>query len=324
MNTRIKYVLWLTLTLSLLLVNYANTSAINVKEGETQKAVLVTGASSGIGLRVTKDMAKAGYFVYAGARKDADLKALNEIENVQSVRLDVNKWDQINAAVTTIQNAGRGLHGIVNNAGVAVLEPLIEVEEDSLDFQFDVNIYGPYRITKAFAPMIIESKGHITTIGSIAGTLSGQFWGPYSMTKHAVEAYVDSLAEEMAKFEVGISIVEPGNYDSKIIASMLKRKERNKDKPSHYKQEFDDLIASYGADRSQFKDPGEVSEAIMHALFSDKPKHRYMVVPNKREATWTITQAMRRLIQQNHGQEHEFSREELIKIMDEMLKEVAQ
>ena len=172
--------------------------------------------------------------------------------------------------------------------------------------------------------MLIESKGHITTIGSIAGTLSGHFWGPYSMTKHAVEAYVDALAEEMAKFEVGVSIVEPGNYDSKIIASMLKRKERNKDKPSHYKQEFDDLIARYGADRSQFKDPGEVSEAIMHALFSEKPKHRYMVVPNKQEATWTITQAMRRLIQQNHDQPHEFSREELIKIMDEMLKEVAQ
>ncbi|MBT8448754.1 MAG: SDR family NAD(P)-dependent oxidoreductase [Gammaproteobacteria bacterium] len=146
-------------------------------ESATQKAVLVTGASSGIGLHVTKELAAQGYFVYAGARKDKDLKALNAIENVQAIRLDVNKWDEINEAVKTVQQAGRGLYGVVNNAGVAVLEPLTEIEEDDFHFQMNVNIYGPYRITKAFAPMIIESKGRVVTIGSIAGTLSGQFWG---------------------------------------------------------------------------------------------------------------------------------------------------
>ena len=123
-------------TVCIFLLGCTLTTVIYAEEQSSQKAVLVTGASSGIGLRVTKDMAKAGYFVYAGARKEADLKALNEIENVQSIRLDVNKWDEINSAVTTIKAAGRGLHGIVNNAGVAVLEPLIEVDESSLDFQF--------------------------------------------------------------------------------------------------------------------------------------------------------------------------------------------
>ena len=66
----------------------------------------------------------------------------------------------------------------------------------------DVNLFGPYRVTKAFAPLIIERKGHITTTGSISGILSGVLYGPYSMSKHAMEAFTDSLAVEMAKFDV--------------------------------------------------------------------------------------------------------------------------
>ena len=81
-----------------------------------QKTVLVTGASSGLGRVMAETMAAKGYFVYAGARKDKDLEELNAIENIQAVRLDVNKQDQIDAAVKTIREAGRGLYGLVNNA----------------------------------------------------------------------------------------------------------------------------------------------------------------------------------------------------------------
>jgi len=76
--------------------------------------------------------------VYAGARKDKDLEELNAIENIQGVRLDVNKQDQIDAAVKTITKAGRGLYGLVNNAGVVVAQPLIEIEEQDFDFQMNV------------------------------------------------------------------------------------------------------------------------------------------------------------------------------------------
>ena len=88
-----------------------------------QKAVLVTGASTGLGRVMAKTMAAEGYFVYAGARKDKDIEELNGIENIQAVRLDVNKPEQIEAAVNTIRQAGRGLYGLVNNAGVVVLKP---------------------------------------------------------------------------------------------------------------------------------------------------------------------------------------------------------
>jgi NADP-dependent 3-hydroxy acid dehydrogenase YdfG len=89
-----------------------------------QKTVLVTGASSALGRATAEMMAARGYFVYAGARKDADLAELDAIENIRAIRLDVNQQEQIDAAVKTIREAGRGLYGLVNNAGVAVLSPL--------------------------------------------------------------------------------------------------------------------------------------------------------------------------------------------------------
>ncbi|MDX2057145.1 MAG: SDR family NAD(P)-dependent oxidoreductase, partial [Gemmatimonadales bacterium] len=129
----------------------------------TPKAVLVTGASTGIGRKITELLAARGYFVYAGARKPEDLAALSRIPNVQGIRLDVTVPAEIAAAVETVEKAGRGLHGLVNNAGVAVIEPLIEIDEQDLAFQMDVNVMGPYRVTKAFSRLLIASKGRIVT-----------------------------------------------------------------------------------------------------------------------------------------------------------------
>jgi NADP-dependent 3-hydroxy acid dehydrogenase YdfG len=100
------------------------------RAGDTasQKAVLVTGASTGIGRKITEDLAGRGIFVYAGARKDSDIKELNAIENVMAIRLDVTVQEEIDAAVATITKEGRGLYGLVYNAGVAIVAPLIEVE----------------------------------------------------------------------------------------------------------------------------------------------------------------------------------------------------
>ena len=84
---------------------------------------------------------------------------------MQAVRLDVTKQDQIDAAVKTVEEGGRGLFALINNAGVAVLAPLIEVSEKDLAFQMDANVYGPYRVTKAFAAMLIASKGRVMTTG---------------------------------------------------------------------------------------------------------------------------------------------------------------
>ena len=289
-------------------------------DGSEQKAILITGASTGIGRNLAETLAAEGHFVYAGARKQADLDALNAIENIQAIRLDVTVQEEIDAAVETIRNEGRGLYGLVNNAGVVVTGPMIEVDEDDMQFQMDVNLFGPYRVTMAFAPLIIESQGRITTTGSISGILSGSFIGPYSMSKHAVEAYTDSLAGEMEKFGVRVSVVEPGNYNSAIIDTTRRRMERRGQSPSGslFEEELQQMM-DRPSDRSRFKKPDEVAAAFLQALFDDNPKRRYMVVPNQREAEITIKKAIEELVQLNEGHKYSYDREQLIAMLDEAL-----
>jgi NAD(P)-dependent dehydrogenase (short-subunit alcohol dehydrogenase family) len=184
------------------------------EERSDQKAVLVTGSSSGIGLKITEKLAASGFHVYAGARKPADLERLDAMENVSSVRLDVTVQEEIDAAVEFIRHQGRGLYGLVNNAGVSAISPLTSGPESDMDFVFNVNVYGPYRINKAFLPLLEESGGRTTTIGSIAG-FTGRS-GIYSMSKFAVEAYTDSLAREIEGNGVHVSVVEPGGFKSNI------------------------------------------------------------------------------------------------------------
>ena len=297
------------------------TYAADSTDGEgVQKAVLVTGASTGLGRRIAETLASNGYFVYAGARKEKDLDELGKLDNMQSIKLDVTIQADIDAAVETIRNEGKGLYGLVNNAGVAIVEPLIEVDESDLDFLFDVNIYGPYRVTKAFAPLIIESNGRITTIGSISGILSGPLFGPYSMSKHAMEAYTDSLSREMERVNVKVSVIEPGNYQSKIGDSMRKRVKDKNYEGSLYEKEITGWLAS---EQTEQKDPQEVADAVMHALFDPAPKLRYMVVPNEQQAQITVRKAMEEMVQLNEGQPYSYDREKLIAMLDELLAESA-
>ena len=187
------------------------------------KTVLVTGASSGIGLRITEILSENGYLVYAGARKESDLKRLDGMKNVEAIKLDVTVQEDIDTAVKYVINQGRGLYGLVNNAGITMTGPLIEIPVSELEWLFNVNVYGPYRITQAFAPLLIESKGRIITTGSITGIFSGAFNGHYSMSKHAMEAFTDSLALEMERFGVKVSVIEPGHYASNSGKTAVKR-----------------------------------------------------------------------------------------------------
>lgn len=285
---------------------------------QAQRAILITGASTGLGRAMAELLASRGHFVYAGARKDKDIAELNAIENIQAVRLDVTKQEDIDAAVSTIKEAGRGLYGLVNNAGVAVIAPLVEVDEEDFDFQMDVNLYGPYRVTRAFAPLIIESKGRITTTGSISGILSGTLFGPYSMSKHAMEAFTDSLASEMERFDVKVSVIEPGNYQSDIGKNIARRmKARGQTiEGSLYKEDLERMMGFVNSEEPMGGDPMEVAQAALQALFDENPKRRYMVVPNERQARITVSKAMEEMVQLNQGQKYSYTREQLIEMLD--------
>ena len=172
---------------------------------------------------MTEVLSQNGFYVYAGARKPEDMQRLNQMPNVSAVRLDVTIGEDIKEAVNFVETEGRGLFGLINNAGVASLGPLIETPQDEVDFVFDVNLLGTYRVTKAFAELIIQSEGRILNVTSIGGVISSPYSGVYGMSKHGLEAYTDSLAAEMARFNVHVAAIEPGNYRSKIVSSMFGR-----------------------------------------------------------------------------------------------------
>jgi len=268
-------------------------------------------------------LAANGYYVYAGARKASDIEELNKIENIQAVRLDVTIQEEIDAAVAHIRSEGRGLWGLVNNAGVNVVGPLIEFADEDFDFLFDVNVRGVFSVTKAFAPLVIESRGRIVNISSISGIGTGSAYGPYSMTKHAIEAFTDALAEELEVTGVSVSGVEPGNYSSAIGLTRCNRMLAKADAAaSEYWAEMMKEHIEYCRERiapdyeSSSPEPVAVAEAIEHAITADVPRAKYLVVPSKGAAAWITWSLASDLLDYNTDAEHGFSRAEIIDIMD--------
>ena len=285
-----------------------------------QKAVLITGASTGIGRNMAETLANDGYFVYAGARKDKDLAELDAIENIKSVRLDVTSQDDVDAAVAMIREEGRGLWGLVNNAGVATSGIVADMEDSDLDFVLNVNVNGVVRVTRAFLPLLAESKGRVVTTGSISGILSRPGGSAYSMSKHAMEAFVDSLAGEVAPLGIQVSLIEPGSYKSHIRRTTVARIAANIESAGGtMSDEVRERMRQAAEREVQLKEPDDVSAAAVHALFSDTPRRRYMVVPDQTEADMTIRKAIEEVVQLNGGHEFSYSRDELVQILDETM-----
>jgi NAD(P)-dependent dehydrogenase (short-subunit alcohol dehydrogenase family) len=290
--------------------------------GETpSKAILVTGASSGIGRKIAERLAADGYFVYATARKDEDLKALGTIKNVQPLRLDVTHSEDIAAAVESVTKGGRGLYGLVNNAGIATWGTIADMTLEEFDLTMKVNAYGPVMMTKAFEPMIVAQKGRIVIIGSVSGIVAGPDLAAYDMSKHAVEGLADSLALQLAPLGAQASVVEPGAYKSNIDQNMLARTTLSAAAKA-------DILKVEGAalNPAQYPEADDVAAAVEQALFEPSPKHRYLVVPrhfhdrlNSHVAEDTIRWQIRQLVQLNEGQPYTYDRAALVKMLDEAL-----
>lgn len=281
-------------------------------EPKVLKAVLVTGASSGIGRKITERLAARGYFVYATARKDADLAALGAIRNVQALRLDVTRPADIAAAVETISKAGRGLYGLVNNAGVGTINSIADMSFEEFDLCMKVNVYGPVLMIKAFQPLVVAGQGRIVNIGSLSGVLTSSRIPAYVMSKHAVEGLTDSLAAHLAPLGVRVSVVEPGNYRSELDNKMLAR--LSEDEKANW------VKAGGGKlDASQYPEPDEVAVAVEEALFEPHPKRRYVVSPEPGIVEKTLRKQIEQLVQLNEGHRYTLDRAALIRLLDEAL-----
>lgn len=239
------------------------------------RTVLITGASSGIGAACALRLARSGWRVLAGVRRQGDAP-----EGAEELLLDVTDAAQIQAAAERVEE----LHGLVNNAGIALASPLEFVPLEELRKQLEVNVLGQVAVTQAFLPALRRARGRIVFIGSIAGKSALPFLGPYSASKHAIEAIADSLRVELSPWGIGVTVVEPGTIKTPIWTRSASRA----DELLEAMDGRDRLEALYGERIARFRQialargqagasPDSVAEAVEEALTASRPRTRRLV-----------------------------------------------
>jgi NAD(P)-dependent dehydrogenase (short-subunit alcohol dehydrogenase family) len=248
---------------------------------------------------------------------------------VTPIQLDVTRENSVRKSIRSIKGAGRGLYGLVNNAGIVDLAPLLDTTVKELGDVLDVNLYGMHRMVRACFPLLEETHGRIVNIGSINGVFPEVFAGAYCISKYAVEAYTDVLRREFRPLGIKVSVVEPGEFRSNIGSNFLARRE-GRPAPASDKSPFRETMQNYlsqmratpgEVDRSRYPDPLPVAEAVVDALFSKDPKRRYMV-GSRQDTDAALTQVMRLLAQLNQRHEHSLTAEELAQRLRETVSQL--
>ncbi|MCX7620883.1 MAG: SDR family oxidoreductase [Acidimicrobiales bacterium] len=256
-------------------------------------AVLVTGASTGIGEATARRLATRGHQVFAGVRQAADGERLKAAvcENLVPVLLDVTDEDQVEAAAQMVgQRLGTTrFAGVVNNAGVARGGPLEYLSLEDWRFQFEVNVFGQIAVTRAFMPLIREGHGRVVFVGSISGRYATPLMGPYAGSKFAIEAIAESLRHELHPWGLKVSVVEPGAVKTAIWEKGRKLVDELLDRfppeaIDRYREMIDQVQAGIEFQDANGIEPVAVARVIEHALFSARPKPRYLVGRDARAA----------------------------------------
>jgi NAD(P)-dependent dehydrogenase (short-subunit alcohol dehydrogenase family) len=246
--------------------------------------ILISGASTGIGRATAVHMARKGHTVWAGVRSQKsfmEIQRLN-VQGLEPVFLDVTDAASIENCISTVRKKSGILHGLVNNAGIAIGGPVEAVHLADWRRQFEVNVFGQIRVVQLCLPMIRESKGRIVMISSIAGRVASPFLAPYSASKFALEAIADSLRREMRKFDVPVSIVEPGPIATPIWEKSLGDGEKRKEELGPEMQRiYGSVLTRFNRrieDAARSASPVHVVvHAIEHALTARSPRTRYPV-----------------------------------------------
>jgi NAD(P)-dependent dehydrogenase (short-subunit alcohol dehydrogenase family) len=185
--------------------------------GAPAEAVVVTGASSGIGQATAVAAAQAGFLAFAGVRNDADAARVAALHaNVRTLRIEVTDRASIAAAAEIVASSGLALRGVVSNAGIAVAGPLEFLPVDELRRQFEVNVFGSVEVAQAFLPRLRRSRGRLVFVGSVSGRLAVPFIAPYSASKFALRAIVDALRVELRPLGIAVVLIEPSSVKTPI------------------------------------------------------------------------------------------------------------
>lgn len=246
-------------------------------------AILITGASTGIGHATALHLAEKGFTVFAGVRKESDAARLAaEHPNLRPVHLDVTDADSIAHAINVIRESELPLYALINNAGIAIGGPLEHLPLDELRKQLEVNVVGMLAMTQAALPLLRATKGRVVTIGSIASRFGAPLLGPYCASKAAVAMLMDSLRLELAPFGIAAVLFEFAAVKTPIWE---KGRALKADLTQRLPQEALEAYAPFveAAERQIDHeervglDPDDVAEAIAAAVMALHPRARYVI-----------------------------------------------
>jgi len=265
-----------------------------VGEGESMAhkgAVVITGASTGIGEACALHLDTLGFRVIAGIRKAADGESLRRRASARlvPVRLDVTDQMEISEAVRQVSEVleGGALAGLVNNAGIVVGGMLEFLPLDALRRQLEVNVIGQIAVTQAFLPHLRKARGRIVNIGSLSGLISSPFTGAYAASKFALEALTDALRMELRPWNMHVALVEPGFIQTAITRKSLDAAEELRaglppEALQLYGPAMRTACDAIEREAAQGSSTAVVVKAVVHALAARRPRTRYIVGPRSR------------------------------------------
>ena len=240
-----------------------------------QKVVLITGTAYGIGKSTAELLIDKGHIVYGGDILVEENLYLNDIGGT-ALEMDVTNQEHIDKAINQIISEQGRVDVLVNNAGLGVYGAIEDVSMEDIYYQYDVNLFGLARVTKAVLPYMREKEsGLIINISSILGETYGPLAGWYLSTKHALEGWSDALRVELKEFDIDVVVVQPGAINtnfSNVTKTYIDKYREN----SAYQHLYGEPITDTGNEvLSNQSDPIVIAKVINKAMNARNPKTRY-------------------------------------------------
>jgi len=256
--------------------------------------VVITGVSTGIGFAAAEHLIQNGYHVFGSVRKSEDAKRVQSSLGQEFTPLifDVTDPPAVSRAVDEVESTigEHGLRGLVNNAGICLIGPLMHMRDDEFRRQFEVNVFGLLDVTRKFLPLVGAQRncafapGRVVNISSVSGRVAYPFLGAYASSKFAVEAISDSLRRELMLYGIDVILVEPGAIQTPIWDKGLEIDLSEYD-TTDYKAILRNLHTDLEGQKNGARPVSDVCRVIHTALTRRRPKTRY-VIPNSRVSRW--------------------------------------
>ena len=250
---------------------------------QLRELAIVTGASSGIGAATARELARRGFHVLAGVRRDRDGDAIRA-PGIEPVIIDITNANHVQSLATRVAEDPRGrvVRALVNNAGVGVNVPFEVYAIEEWRRLFDVNFFGHVAVTQALLPALLRSRGRVINISSVGGKVAMATYGPYAGTKFALEAVSDSLRRELAPLGVQVVVVEPGPVTTDMLGrASVAPDELTTAMTPEQRQRYGGLVHAVAAQAAASARLGSsadaAAEVIATAVTARKPRTRYTV-----------------------------------------------